>query len=89
MAVGTIHSDLEREAWRESSVRAFDELWAVELLTIEKIEQEAWGGWNRSQQPQQIATIKGEGGPGQKASKTLKTHVGDPRFPGVVQRFGA
>jgi len=91
VAVGTIHNDLKRvrEAWRESSVRDFDELRTIELLKIERIEQEAWAGWGRSQQPQQTATIKGEGGPGQKASKTMKTRVGDPRFLDVLARCSA
>ncbi len=91
VAVGTVHNDLKRvrEAWRESSVRDFDELRTIELLKIERIEQEAWAGWGRSQQPQQTATIKGEGGPSQKASKTMKTRVGDPRFLDVLARCSA
>ena len=53
MVQATVCGDLKRvrEAWRESSVRDFDELRSIELLKIERVEREAWAGWERSQQP--------------------------------------
>ncbi len=50
------------KAWRESSIRDFDDSRELELAKINKVEREAWAGYERSQQPHQSATTDGQAG---------------------------
>jgi len=77
----TVSGDLKatQQEWRESAIRDFDELRAVELQKIDLIEREAWNAWERSQKPAQSAVVTGEGHD-QKARKSMKHQYGDPRF---------
>lgn len=81
----TISVDLKQisKAWRESSIRDFDELRDLELARIDKVFREAWAGYIRSQQPHQSATTDGEAG-AQKAKRTIRNQYGDPRFLSVI-----
>jgi hypothetical protein len=76
-----ISKDLKqiRLAWRESSIRDFDELRSQELAKLDRIEREAWAAWRRSQEPAQTATVDGTAG-SQKAKRTVRHQYGDPRF---------
>jgi hypothetical protein len=77
----TVSGDLKaiQQEWRESAIRDFDELRAIELQKIDLIEREAWAAWQRSQKPAQSAIVTGEGHD-QKARKSMKHQYGDPRF---------
>ena len=81
----TICADLKaiRQDWRDSAIRDFDELRAIELQKVDLIEREAWGAWQRSQKPAQSAVVTGEGQE-QKARKSMKHQYGDPRFLQLV-----
>lgn len=81
----TVSLDLKqiRKAWRESAIRDFDELRALELARIDKVFREAWAGYVRSQQPHQSATTDGQAGT-QKAKRTVRNQYGDPRFLSVI-----
>src|SRR5436190_12314643 len=59
----TICADLKaiRQEWRDSAVRDFDELRAIELQKLDFMEREAWAGWFRSQKPAQSAVVTGDG----------------------------
>ena len=74
-----------RQAWRESAIRDFDAARDLELERLNRIEREAWAGWQRSQQPTQSATVDGEAG-SQKAKRTVRHQYGDPRFLDIVLR---
>jgi predicted transcriptional regulator len=74
-----------RQAWRESAIRDFDAARDLELERLNRIEREAWSGWQRSQQPTQSATVDGEAG-SQKAKRTVRHQYGDPRFLDIVLR---
>lgn len=77
----SISGDLRaiRRDWRDSTIRDFDELRALELRKLDLLEREAWAAWTRSQKPSQSAVVTGEGAH-QAARKTMKHQVGDPRF---------
>jgi hypothetical protein len=81
LSQAAVSKDLKqiRIAWRESSIRDFDELRCQELAKLDMIEREAWAAWRRSQQPAQTATVNGEAG-SQKAKRTVRHQYGDPRF---------
>jgi hypothetical protein len=70
-------------AWRQSSIRNFDEIRTLELEKLAYVEQEAWGAWKRSQQPAQTATVDGQAGTS-KAKRTVRHQYGDPRFLEIV-----
>jgi hypothetical protein len=74
-----------RQAWRESAIRDFDAARDLELERLNRIEREAWAGWQRSQLPNQSATVDGEAG-SQKAKRTVRHQYGDPRFLDIVLR---
>ncbi|MGE4105519.1 MAG: hypothetical protein AB7E74_26435 [Pirellulales bacterium] len=80
VAQSTISEDLraiERE-WRESTIRDFELSRRIELRKLERIEREAWLGWDRSQKPAQSADIPGDGV--QPSRKRVRNQYGDPRF---------
>ncbi|HEY4313610.1 MAG TPA: helix-turn-helix domain-containing protein [Pirellulales bacterium] len=83
----TVCVDLKkiRQQWRESAVRDFDEARQVELLKLDRIEREAWAGWERSQKPTQAAVISSEIGR-ERTRKSSKNQVGDPKFLEQVLR---
>lgn len=81
----TISTDVKQicKAWRESSIRDFDELRELELAKLNKVEREAWDGYERSKQPHQSATTDGQAG-AQKARRTVRHQNGDPKFLSVI-----
>jgi Putative ATPase subunit of terminase (gpP-like) len=82
----TVCTDLQvvRGEWRGSMIRDFDLLREEELKKLAVLEQEAWAAWERSQKPAQEARVKD--GDQSKATKTMKTRTGDPRFLEVILR---
>jgi len=54
----TVSNDLAalREEWKEQALGAFDERLATELRRIDKVEEEAWKGWERSCKDQVVTT---------------------------------
>jgi Putative ATPase subunit of terminase (gpP-like) len=85
----TVCTDLQvvRGEWRGSMIRDFDLLREEELKKLAVLEQEAWAAWERSQKPAQEARVKD--GDQSKATKTMKTRTGDPRFLEVILRCNA
>jgi hypothetical protein len=83
----TICADLKaiRQEWRESALRDFDELRAIELQKLDFMEREAWAGWFRSQKPAQSAIVTGDGA-GNLTRKSMKHQMGDPRYLAIVNQ---
>jgi len=81
----TISLDIKKinEAWRESTIRDFDDLRELELAKLNKVEREAWDGFERSKQPHQSATTDGQAGT-QKARRTVRHQNGDPKYLSVI-----
>lgn len=81
----TISEDIKQAtiAWRESTIRDFDAARDLELERIARVEREAWAGYERSQQPGQVATVDGPAG-SQKAKRTVRHQYGDPRFLDII-----
>ena len=73
-----------RAQWQESSVRDFDTAREVELRRIDRIQAEASEAWEKSKQPEQAATVSGEGSVNQKVRKSVKNRHGDPRFLDIM-----
>ena len=87
VAQSTVSSDfkaLERE-WRASGVRDFDSARGLELKKLERLEREAWGGWQRSQEPLESTRVVQDAG-GKRAEKQVRQQHGDPRFLEQIQR---
>ena len=84
---GTISADLKaiRKEWRDSRIRDFDEAVSFELKKLDHLEREAWGGWERSQQPAETTRVTSDGGD-KRAEKTVRNQPGDPRYLEQVQR---
>ncbi len=80
VAQSTICEDLRaiEKEWRESTIRDFELSRRIELRKLERIEREAWYGWDRSQKPAQSADIPGDDL--QPSRKRVKNQYGDPRF---------
>jgi predicted transcriptional regulator len=85
----TVSRDLKRiqEDWRQSTIRDFDLAREEQLKKLTMVEQEGWSGYERSQKPQQEARVKE--GDQSKATKTMKSRVGDPRFLDVILKCSA
>jgi len=81
----TISEDIKQAtiAWRESTIRDFDAARDLELQRIDKVDRESWAGYERSQQPGQVATVDGQPG-SQKSKRTMKHQYGDPRFLDII-----
>ena len=81
VAQSTISADLKaiQETWRQSAVRDFDSLRAIELQKLDRLEREAWAAWERSKKPHQAAVVREHSGQ-QSTHKTLQQRVGDPRY---------
>ncbi len=91
-----------RKKWMEDAKMAMDERKAQELARIDKVEEEAWKGWQRSIERQKIYTrrtrmvrvpVKGGRKSAHKkipaeeiAEQTIKTCSGDPRFLEQIER---
>jgi predicted transcriptional regulator len=71
--------------WRASAIRDFDEARLLELQKLDRIEREAWAGWERSQKPEQSARITGQGG-SERSVKYVRNQFGDPRFLEQIQK---
>src|SRR5262249_27912486 len=80
----TVSNDLKsiRQQWRERMIADFNDLQAEELQRVERIEREAWAGWERSQKPAESAVIEAD--PKKARRKTVKNQHGDPRFLSIV-----
>lgn len=83
----TVGRDLEavRCAWLESSVRDFDQARADELAKIDRVENEAWRAWDRSQKDREkriAGTVDG------KESTRLEREgqSGNPSFLELVRK---
>ena len=85
----TVSRDLKRiqEDLRQSTIRDFDLAREEQLKKLVMIELEGWSGYERSQKPAQEARVKE--GDQAKATKTMKTRIGDPRFLDIVLKCGA
>ena len=83
----TICNDLQRlqKEWRESRIRDFDTAREMELQKLDRLEREAWAGWERSQKPSQSADFKDDTG-NTPSRKRVKNQNGDPRFLVVVHQ---
>jgi Putative ATPase subunit of terminase (gpP-like) len=83
----TVCADLERvrKDWQASAHTDYAEIRVREVEKLNLIEKEAWAAWQRSQKPAQSAVVTGEGIE-QRARKTLKNQVGDPRFLDQVNK---
>jgi len=81
----TISSDLKasRKEWKESRVRNLDEAIVEEDKSLEVVIREAWGGWQRSQEPAETTRIIQKNGE-KRAEKTVRERPGDPGFLRVV-----
>jgi len=81
----TISKDIEgiRKAWHESQIRDFDAARTLQVERLRQVSREAWAGYERSQQPAQMATVNGDNGSG-KAKRTVRHQYGDPRFLDIV-----
>jgi hypothetical protein len=91
-----------RKKWLEDAKMAMDERKAQELARIDKVEEEAWKGWQRSIERQRIYTkrtrmvrvpVKGGRKSAHKkipaeeiAEQTIKSSSGDPRFLEQIER---
>jgi hypothetical protein len=87
IAQSTVSADLKaiQQSWRESAIRDFDLARVIELQKLDRIEREAWAGWERSQKPEQAARITGQGN-GERSVKFIRNQVGDPRFLDQIQK---
>jgi len=85
----TVSRDLIRiqEYWRQSTIRDFDLAREEQLKKLAMVELEGWLGYERSQKPQQEARVKE--GDQSKATKTMKSRVGDPWFLDVILKCSA
>ena len=84
---GTVSRDLKaiRQQWRRSQVRDFDEAVVTELKKIDRLEREAWAGWERSQQPAESTKVTQDGA-GKRAEKTVRQQQGEPRYLEQIHR---
>ena len=81
----TIHNDLKfiQKQWQDEAVRDFDQLKGRELARVDKLENEYWTAWERSQKPlKAVSQSKGTVGKDKftKETKRLEQRVGDPRY---------
>lgn len=83
----TISNDVRaiRRQWRESALRDFDEAVGMELAKLDRLEREAWIGWNRSLEPTESTKVM-QNGAAKRAEKTTRQQGGDPRFLEQLQR---
>src|SRR5687768_14050297 len=72
-----------RKLWQESQIRDFDAERTLQVERLRQVSREAWAGYERSQQPAQMATVNGDNGSG-KAKRTVRHQYGDPRFLDIV-----
>jgi hypothetical protein len=81
----TVCDDLAhiRKAWEESQIRDYDAARTLQVERLRQVSREAWAGYERSQQPAQMATVDGANGSG-KAKRTVRHQYGDPRFLDLV-----
>ena len=74
-----------RREWRDSTIRDYGEVVTIALQKYDRLEREAWSGWERSQQPVESTKLN-QNGSGKTAEKVVKTQHGDPRFLDQVHR---
>ena len=68
-----------RTEWQQYSVRKYDEWINEQLAKVDKIECEAWQGWERSQKDEISKEIKVDKD-GRSGRKTRRGQAGSPRF---------
>ena len=90
----TVSLDLQHiiEEWKDAGLKYVEHARGIELVRLQRIEREAWGGWERSQKPTQTAVMDGDAGANPnsgKARRTIKNQTGDPRFLDLILRSSA
>jgi hypothetical protein len=90
----TVSLDIQRiaEEYKDACLKYAEHARGIELARLQRIEREAWGGWERSQKPTQTAVLNGDDGlnpNSSKARRTVKNQVGDPRFLDLIVRTSA
>ncbi len=80
-----IHNDLAfvEERYRRSAEVDFAMAKGRQLAALERVESEAWAGWERSQNKAETVKEK-DGTDGHETSHTLTGQCGDPRFLHVI-----
>jgi hypothetical protein len=83
----TVSADLKavQAQWRESAIRDFDTARGIEIRKLERVEREAWQGWEQSKKPTQTAVMTTDGQK-QTTRKAVSEQHGDPRFLELIQR---
>lgn len=83
----TVSRDLEwvRQQWVESAVLDFHEAKVRELARIDKLEEEGWAAWFRSQEEHTRLTSSISEKNGNSSSLTKETPIGNVAYLGVVQ----
>lgn len=71
--------------WRTSQIRDFDQVAAVELKKLDRLEYESWQAWERSKQPQESTTVSQDGST-KRAQKVVKQQPGDPRYLELIHK---
>ncbi len=80
-----------REMWREQRIQSWDDEVKTQLARLERVEAEAWRGWNESWKPRvktvdEVSDCNGDG----KTKTTNKVEkaqsVGDPNFLAAIHR---
>jgi len=81
VSLRTVHRDLSEvlTEWRENAISDIDQLQAIELARLDKVEAEAWKAWERSIGTTK-KTRKGITAQGEVDLEILEEINGDPRY---------
>jgi predicted transcriptional regulator len=75
-----------RSELRDATRRIVGDAWAMELERIDRIERQAWKGWQASQQGRRTAQITKNDKAGETSRTALVDQHGDPRYLRVIQQ---
>jgi len=101
MSHSTVSADLAylRDEWVKCAAKSFDQKRAEQLERLDKLEREAWHGWERSQQHSEKHIVKTTNAPPLPGatqrpgpSRTESTaervdRIGDPRFLNLIREI--
>jgi hypothetical protein len=84
-----VYEDLRmlRRIWHKRNNRAADRLVAEEVAKLDRLEQAAWEGWERSCQNAEETTTTTGGEEGTKVTRKIKGQGGDASFLAVASKI--
>lgn len=84
----TVYNDITaiQDEWRRTRLRNFDEARSRELMTLDRIEREAWAEWERSKKDVTIKEVSTDDENKKRAKQTQRGQTGAAAYLDVVLR---